>query len=136
VEEADGIDPPGHVAVQDDGRQHEERGQVVDEEGPLAEGVCPVDCQLDGDVVEVVEPGVEQHAAGELVRPEGDGDVGMAEAVDAGEEEGEDEEGVGGDPQVVAEVVVPGLRHYFLQVFNCLIFIVVSADTEETSEVS
>ncbi len=39
----------------------------MDEKRPLAEGICSVDCELDGDVVEVVKPGVEQHGAGEFI---------------------------------------------------------------------
>jgi hypothetical protein len=79
---------------------------VVDEEAFLADEISPVNHVLDGHLIDVECTGEEEEQPGEMIRPEMFVDVRVEKAIDAGYEEGQNEDEVAVDPDMVGQVVM------------------------------
>lgn len=69
VEEADRVGPPRDVLVEEEGADDEETGDMVDEEGFLADGVTSINYILDGHFVDVECAAEEEEDTGKVIRP-------------------------------------------------------------------
>ena len=72
----------------------------------LADGISSVDDPFYGYIVDVVEPGEDEKNSREVISPQFFIDVGVDESADAADDEGENEQDVAVDPDVVGEVVM------------------------------
>lgn len=106
VKKTNRIGKPWDVVVEEKWWNDEHAGDVVDKEGLLANVVPAIHDILDGHIVDVVGASEEEEESGEMIGPEMFVDLGMQVAVDAGDDEGQDEDNVAVDPYVVGEEVM------------------------------
>ena len=79
---------------------------MVDEEAFLADEISPVNHVLDGHFIDVEGTGEEEEQSGEMIRPEMFVDVRVEKTIDAGYDEGQNEDEVAVDPDMVGQVVM------------------------------
>ena len=73
----------------------------MNDERFLADSVTSIDDVLDGNIVDVVDPGEYEENSREVVSPQWFIDRGVEVAKDAGDDEGKDQDYVSVDPDVV-----------------------------------
>ena len=69
MQKADWIGPPGDIVIEDDGRDNEEGGNMMDEKALEADAFSSVDEIFYGDVVDVVEACEDQEESCEVISP-------------------------------------------------------------------
>ena len=106
MQEPDGVGPPRNVGVHYERRDDEETGDVVDEERFLTDGISAVDEVLDRHIVDVVAAGKYEEETREMISPKVGLDIRVANTVDAGHQEGQDQHQITVDPHVVRHEIV------------------------------
>ena len=69
MQKSDRIGPPRDVRVEEEWRYDEEAGKVMNDERFLADSVTSIDDVLDGNIVDVVDPGEYEENSREVVSP-------------------------------------------------------------------
>lgn len=72
----------------------------------LANSIASINDVFDGNIVDVVEPTEYEKESGDVISPQMFADIRVTESADAGEDEGQDEDGVEVDPDAIGEEVV------------------------------
>lgn len=106
MQKADRIGPPWDIVIEDEGRDDEEAGDMMDEKALEADALSSIDEVFYRHVVDVVEAREDQEESGEVICPKMGFDIWISDSIDAGDEERDDEDDIAVDPDVVGDVVV------------------------------
>lgn len=106
MEETDGIGPPWDIVIEDDGRDDEQTGYMMYEKAFLANGVSSINEVLYGEIVDIVQTCEDQKESSEMICPQMGFYIWISDAIEACDEERDDEYDISIDPDVVGYVVM------------------------------